>query len=470
MKLQKLIIILLITIISTFIYSQNNNEIWLGKLNNNGINLRLIIVINNIETDSIKAHMESPDQGANNIKVDEIKFSDDSVFLKLKKLSASYKGKRKDNNLTGIWKQGSYVTDLSFYKVDSIPVIRRPQEPKAPFTYEEREITFENKKADIKLSGTLTQPKGKGPFPAVILISGSGPQNRNEEILGHKPFLVIADYLTKNGIAVFRYDDRGIGKSGGVFSTATTLDFATDAEAAFNTLQNVAEIDKNKIGLMGHSEGGMIAPIVAAKNKKISFIVLLAGPGIKITELMKLQIKMVSATDTTQTTAEINENVELSEKIYQVINENADNIIAKEKIKELYKPLFNGKDSLLLKQKGITESSVQAQTFTLLSPWFRYFIAFNPDDYLSKVKCPVLAINGTKDTQVSAIENLEGIKSSLTKSNNKNFTIKLIENKNHLFQTATTGAPSEYNEIEETFAPDVLEIINDWLQKNVVTP
>lgn len=468
MKLLKLITILLIINIPTLVFSQNNNEIWLGKLTSKGINIRLIIVINNIGTDSIKAHMESPDQGANNIKVDEINIADDSVFLKLKKLSASYKGKRIGNILSGVWKQGSYVTDLSFAKVDSIPVIRRPQEPKAPFPYEEREIAFENKKADIKLSGTLTIPKSKGPFPAVILISGSGPQNRNEEILGHKPFLVIADYLTKNGIAVFRYDDRGIGKSGGVFSTATTLDFAKDAEAAFNTLQKVAEIDKNKIGLMGHSEGGMIAPIVAAKNKKVGFIVLLAAPGIKITELMKLQVKMINATDTTQTPAEIKESVELSAKIYQVINENNDNQIAKEKIKELYLPLFMGKDSALLKEKGITESSVQAQTFTLLSPWFRYFIGFNPDVYLSKVKCPVLAINGTKDTQVSAVENLEGIKSSLTKCNN-NYTIKLIENKNHLFQTAKTGAPSEYSEIEETFAPDVLEIINNWLQKNVVT-
>ncbi|MBC7494582.1 MAG: alpha/beta fold hydrolase, partial [Flavobacterium sp.] len=284
---------------------------------------------------------------------------------------------------------------------------------------------------------------------AVILISGSGPQNRNEELLGHKPFLVLADYLTKNGIAVLRFDDRGVGKSGGDFKTATSADFSTDVESAFAYLKTRSEINSNKIGLIGHSEGGIIAPMIAAKNNEINFIVLLAAPSLKGDKLLLLQKeKIESAMNISE--SEIKKGQEIFSKLYKMMQMKHED----ENIKSYLKTNL---------ASAISEDAIDGIVKQLDSNWMQYYINYDPIIALSKVKCPVLALNGENDLQVPFKENLTGIKKAISKAKNPHTQFKSYQKLNHLFQTSVTGSPTEYQNIEETFAPVVLKDISDWI-------
>ena len=338
----------------------------------------------------------------------------------------------------------------------------RPQEPNIPYNYTSEDITFENPKAnDIKLAGTLTLPKNVKQPAVAILISGSGPQNRNEEVFEHKPFLVLADYLTNNGIAVLRYDDRGIASSEGDFKTATSFDFATDVEAAINYLKSRSDIDPNKIGLIGHSEGGLIAPIVVSKNNDVAFIVLLAGSGVDGQEVLQSQsrkiTKMMGATEET-----LDFNHTITSKAYEVIKKEKD----VEKIKKgIETSLSTYKENLGDSPYAayINDAVINQLSGMASNVWLTTFIRTSPEPYLSKTTCPVLAINGSKDVQVLAKLNLVGIESALKQANNKDVTIKELEGLNHLFQTAETGSAQEYAKIEETFSPTALVLIKDWI-------
>jgi alpha-beta hydrolase superfamily lysophospholipase len=318
-----------------------------------------------------------------------------------------------------------------------------------------------NNKFNIQLAGTLTIPAGAGPFKAVILISGSGAQNRNEELLGHKPFLVIADYLSRNGIAVLRYDDRGVGQSQGNYAEATSADLATDAEAAYNFLKNNPKINSREIGLMGHSEGGLIAPIVASSNPGIAFIISLAGPGITGQQIIIRQSQEISRISGISE-EKIRKSTATSKKLYAVLRKEKDNKKAEVKILAIYKEMLKKEKS----SKEDTEKAVNqlkatfgAQTYT----WFRYFIITDPAIFWKKVKCPVLALNGEKDLQVAADENLPAIEKALKSSGNNSVKTIQLPGLNHLFQHCKTGLPSEYSEIEETFSPEALKIIDDWI-------
>jgi hypothetical protein len=307
----------------------------------------------------------------------------------------------------------------------------------------------------------LTIPRGKGPFPAVVLVSGSGAQNRNSEFFNHKPFLVLADFFTKNGIAVLRYDDRGVGKSKGNFSTATTADFAFDAQAAFYFLKNQKKIDEKKVGIIGHSEGGMIAPMVAAADTQVRFVVLLAGPGIRMDQLMLKQTEE-TARLSGLSEVEINISQELNSRFYDILLKEKDNEIARVKIEKIVRDHAASMPSEIAAQ---LINEIPTLTNTMLTPWFRYFIRFNPESYLKQLNCPVLAINGSKDTQVSAIENLAGIRSSVKVSNNKNVYTYIMPGLNHFFQHCEIGSVQEAMQLEETFSLEVMEIIRDWIKK-----
>ena len=338
----------------------------------------------------------------------------------------------------------------------------RPQEPKEPFNYTSEAIIFTNYVADsIKLAGTLTLPKNIKKPPVAILISGSGPQNRDEELMGHKPFLVLSDYLTNHGIAVLRFDDRGVGESKGNFQNATTFDFATDVEAAITYLKSRNDIDKTKIGLVGHSEGGLIAPIIASRNNAVAFIVLLAGPGVNGAKILETQAKKAGELAGTPEVF-LNENQKLASIIYDIIRTHTDENIIKEQItKALNDYKVNNPMSVLAPY--ITPAMIEQQLSILKSDWICTFIRTEPKDYLEKTTCPVLALNGSKDFQVLPDINLEGIKNALEKAGNNDVTVKQLEGLNHLFQTAETGSMQEYNTIEETFSPIALEIIKDWI-------
>ncbi|MGE5458228.1 MAG: alpha/beta hydrolase family protein, partial [Methanococcaceae archaeon] len=318
------------------------------------------------------------------------------------------------------------------------------------------EVVFVNKNAkDIKLAGTLTIPeKVKNP-PAVILISGSGPQDRNEKIFEHEPFFVLADYLTRQGIAVLRYDDRGIAKSEGEFKSATSYDFSTDAEAALEFLRTRTDIDINKIGLIGHSEGGMIAPMVASRNKNTAFIILLAAPGVTIDKLMMKQTEDI-ALGRNIPAEEIQNMLKMNKAVYAAIRGTEDEITTENKLKDVL-----AKNNFAGGNKEASDSFIKS----MLSPWFSYFIRFTPEVYLQKVKCPVLALNGDLDKQVDATMNLEAIREVLKRENNPDFSLQYLHGLNHLFQEAKTGSETEYAFIEQTMSPQVLEAIGSWIHK-----
>lgn len=269
---------------------------WLGSIEFQGKKLQLVIRVISIDKDSVVAFMDSPDQGAKDIKVSKLILRNDSALIKVKSLSASISGliSIKDSSITGVFRQSIFNCPIILKKTDNLPSINRPQEPKPPFPYRITEVSFGNEVENIELSGTLTVPLSNNKVPVVVLVSGSGPQNRDEELLGHKPFWVIADYFSRNGIAVLRYDDRGVGKSKGNFNDATTLSFSNDAEAAVKYLKTLAFIDTNKIGILGHSEGGIIAPMVASRNKNVNFIVMMAGPGLTGEEIVLKQSVLIS--------------------------------------------------------------------------------------------------------------------------------------------------------------------------------
>jgi len=315
------------------------------------------------------------------------------------------------------------------------------------------------------LAGTLTLPQGEGPFPAVVLISGSGQQDRDETIYNHKPFKVIADHLTRNGIAVLRYDDRGTGGSKGKTNNATSLTNADDAEAAVNYLMQRPEINSKKIGLAGHSEGGLIAPIVASRNADIAFIVSLAGPGVKGYDVILRQTAdIMRASGSSET--EINETLTANSQLFKMaIAEPDQRKFAKSAMEWYSKDL----DSKGLSQEERREK-MAAFTQGLVSvnnPWMRYFLETDPAQFWSQVRCPVLALNGEKDLQVSQEMNLPAIKAAMRSGGNRKVKTVMLPGLNHLFQNSETGAPGEYARIEETFSPAALDLITIWIRKTV---
>ena len=462
-------------LLSFSLFSQNHQQIenvkgsWVGKLKVQGIELKLVINISANEKDSIIATFNSPDQGALGIPTSKVILTDDSLIVKVKSIGGVYIGQFNAgfSELKGTWKQSGVSFPLDLIHQDKpIEAKRRPQEPQPPFPYSQKEVVFKNYSAGgIELAGTLTMPKEGGTFPVVVLITGSGPQNRDEELLGHKPFFVLADYLTHHGIAVLRYDDRGVGKSGGKFSLATTHDFATDASAAVDFLKTLPNIDTSKIGLIGHSEGGIIAPIVASERKDIAFIVLMAGPGLPGEKIILAQTALISRASGVDE-KDISETISLDEKAFKILRKNSNIEVSSAKIRKMLTDL----EKKQKREKTDTtkgESTIESQVKSLTSPWFMYFLFFDPMTVLTKVKCPLLAINGEKDMQVPPKENLEAIEKAMIMGGNSKYTIEMIPGVNHLFQTAPTGNPSEYAKIEETMAPFVLDRISGWIIKTL---
>lgn len=460
-------ILIALFLIATF--SAKSQEIigqWYGKLAIQGTELRIVFNISTTEN-GYTSTMDSPDQGAKGIPVKSTNYENGILKIEMPNIKLEYSGELKSGTIAGNLKQNgmSFPMNLSKEAIQKRVAIR-PQEPKKPYPYYSEDITFENKKDNITLAGTLSLPKKEGTFPVVLLISGSGPQNRDEELLGHKPFLVLSDYLTRNGIAVLRYDDRGTALSEGNFKSATSLDFASDVEAGIQYLKTRKEIKNNKIGLIGHSEGGMIAPIIASKSKDVDFIVLLAGTGVTGEEILLLQQELIGRV------SGISEKDLLRSKN---TNKGAFEIVKKatsqeEMIKELtfyFEKIIKETPETEKPKEVKEEEYVKMMVDELSNPWMQFFIKYNPAVSLDKVKCPVLAINGEKDLQVPAKINLEAIKKALDKGKNKKSTVMELPNLNHLFQECKSGSPEEYATIEETFSPKALEVVKNWIQNQV---
>jgi pimeloyl-ACP methyl ester carboxylesterase len=438
---------------------------WNGALKIGGSELRLVFHINQTEN-GYSATMDSPDQGAKGIPVTSVSFENNVLKIAATNLGLSYEGVlENERTIKGSFKQGGYTSPLDLSKGEMEIKAVRPQEPLPPYPYHEEEVVFENTGAGISLSGTLTLPQKEGHFPAVVLITGSGAQNRNEELFDHKPFLVISDYLTRNGIAVLRFDDRGVGASTGNFRTATTYDFSTDVEAGVKYLQTRKEINRQKIGLIGHSEGGIIAPMLAARSKDISFIVLLAGTGIPGDQLLLLQQEL-SAKASGMSEQAWQSLSAVNRKAFDLIIQSTDTARLKSDLTSYLKQVLKGTPDVKPKSQS-EEDFIRLQITLYINPWMQYFLKYNPAVALEKVKCPVLAINGEKDLQVPAKINLEAIQKALVKGGNKKVTVKEIPGLNHLFQECQTGLPTEYATIEQTFSPIALEEVLKWIHTTV---
>ncbi len=466
--MKNLLSIIFLFLISLPGYTQDISGAWNGVLNVQGTQLRIVFNITQTE-DGYSSTMDSPDQGAKGIPVPTTTFVDLNLKFELPALGITYDGKlENDTMFVGDFKQAGLTFPLTLTRSEQKKEeVLRPQEPLKPYPYYTEDVKFGNIKDSIVLGGTLSLPNKEGHFPAVILITGSGPQNRDEELMGHKPFLVLADYLTRNGIAVLRYDDRGIGESTGDISKATSIDFAKDVRAAIDYLKTRKEIDKKEIGLIGHSEGGMIAPIVASESKDVSFIVLMAGPGVQGAKLLVKQQndlgKAYGMSDEDLLKAE-----KTNRNIYDIVLNSDDDMTLKEKLTSYIKQAISESEESGIPKGMNIDDYVDVQVKQLISPWMKYFLRFDPAPVLETVKCPVLAINGSKDMQVDAKENLEAIKDALEKGGNEKFTTKELQGLNHLFQECETGLPSEYSTIEQTFSPIALKIVTDWIVKQTM--
>ncbi|MGB8259345.1 MAG: alpha/beta fold hydrolase [Terracidiphilus sp.] len=425
---------------------------WMGALDVGAMKLRLVFKIANTG-DGLTAQLQSPDQSPAWLPASAATRDGNKLTLEFKPIGATFTGTVAEDaaSIDGTFTQGGNPMPLVMKRVkDEAATERsRPQNPVKPYPYREEEVTYPNPAAGNTLAATLTVPPGKGPFPAVLLIVGSGPHDRDESLMGHKPFLVLADALTRKGIVVLRADKRGIAKSTGNYAQATTADFATDAEAGVAYLRTRPEVDPKRLGLVGHSEGGVIAPIVAAEDKKIAFIVLMAGTGVPGDQILVEQGRLI-------------------EEAAGVPKEKAAQDAQQER--ELLTLAETEKDPAALSKAfhaklagKVPDAQIDAQLKEIASPWFRYFLTYDPATALAKVACPVLVLNGEKDLQVPPAQNLPPIRKALTSGGNKHFEIVEMPGLNHLFQTAKTGSIAEYAEIEETIAPVAIDKMASWI-------
>jgi uncharacterized protein len=432
---------------------------WQGALEVSAFKLRLVLKISKAPDGKLTATVDSLDQSAKDLAVDTITFQDGTLKFEMKALGASYVGtlSKDGTELTGQFTQGG-VLPLDFKRVTDASQLelKRPQTPKKPYPYTEEEVSYENKQDQVKLAATLTLPPGNGPFPAVVLITGSGPQDRNEALLGHQPFLVLADYLTRRGIAVLRADDRGVGGTSKGGPNDTTENFASDALAGVEFLKTRKEINPKQIGLIGHSEGGMAAPMVAAKSDNVAFIVLLAGPGIPGDKLLIKQTGLIASSECEK---EVERSLAESQNLFAIVSQEKDSLVARQKLHDA----ATKRAEAAKKRVDAQLASSETQSYAFATPWFRYFLSYDPRPTLMKVHVPVLAINGGKDLQVPPKEDLDGIEQALKDGGNRDYKVVLLPGLNHLFQTSRTGAPSEYAEIEETIAPIALQTVGDWI-------
>ena len=398
------------------------------------------------------ATLDVPAQGAFDVPVDKTVFQDNHLQLTLSAMGANYSGTLKGETIEGEFTQHGMAFPLNLARGEKEAPKARPQDPQPPFNYRAEEVTFTNKKEGNTLAGTLTIPEGDGPFPALVLVSGSGQQNRDEELMNHRPFWVIADYLSRRGVAVLRYDDRGMGGSTGEVLNATSLDFSYDAEAAFDFLRNRKEINASQVGILGHSEGGIINFMVAERRPEVAFLVSLAGPAVSGIEVLKeQQAAILRAQGMTEEMVQFSGNA--NAQMFDIIEASNDREEADTLLRQL------------LKGWGYNEELTEQTVGQMASPWMYYFLKYDPTDAIVKTNCPALLLNGSKDLQVIASQNLPGYEKIIAEHGKTNLTLRELPDLNHLFQHCETGSPNEYFEIEETISSEVLEMIVGFVKK-----
>lgn len=433
---------------------------WSGAIEAAGQRLEMSIVLKR-EGETWTGSLDVPAQGIRGMPLAELVVEPAKVSFALANVPGDprYEGVIQSDEIIGTFNQSGAEVPLTFKYGLEITKPNRPQEPEPPYPYEAREVSFESLSEGVKLAGTFTVPEGEGPFPAVVLISGSGAQNRDEEVFQHRPFLVLADRLTRAGIAVLRYDDRGVGGSTGDANAANTHDLSMDAEAAVRFLRKQPQVKTDAVGLVGHSEGGIIAPMVAARSEDVSFIVLLAGPGVPGDEVLIRQIREGAIAEGQPPDAAQAASSAIAEMV-ELIKTDADEAAIREAIERLIQlqsqpnaPVPPGTVDMLYKQ--------------FAGAWFKYFLSHDPAEALRKVNVPVLVLQGELDRQVNAEVNTAAIRAAL--AHNPIVRVEVLEGLNHLFQPAKTGGGSEYAQIEITMDESVPPLIAAWV-KQVAAP
>ncbi len=429
---------------------------WQGAIETGNMRMRLQLHVSHDEKGELLAALDSLDQGIQGIPASRVTEKDGDVKFELPVFNAMYTGtlSAAKNEIKGRWNQNENIEELDFVRSDKALELLRPQTPEKPYPYQEEEVTFAAGDGKATLAGTLTLPQGAAPFAAAVLVSGSGPNDRDETIEGHKPFLVIADFLTRKGIAVLRYDQRGIAQSTGNYSNATINDFAQDAQSALTYLKSRKEVDGKRLGIIGHSEGGILASQVATHSNDASWLVLLATPATTGERTLLRQSELIARAGGLGE-EQILRSLEIDRKAYAAVREEKDAGALQKRLESLVAQSGLG--------AAMPPAALQAQLKVMSTPWFRQFLDYDPEPVIEKIKCPVLALNGDRDLQVDASESVPLLRKAYEASGNSDFTVVEIEGVNHLFQKAQSGSPALYGAIEETLAPEVLTSIGNWV-------
>jgi uncharacterized protein len=416
---------------------------------------------------TLAATLDSPDQGAKGILLDEVTLDGATIRIGSRKMKAVFVGKLNANGDTieGTWNQGGREFPLVLNRAVGSTERRRPQTPRPPFSYQVEEVTYPHQTENFHFVATFTFPSAIERIPAVILISGSGAQDRDESIFEHKPFAVLAHHLTNAGMSVLRVDDRGVGGTGTDPNPQddTTSEFASDVHSALAYLRTRKEVDPNRIGLIGHSEGALIGAMVASEDHGIAFLILLAGPGVPGDELLSLQSEKIARASGASETA-ISSLKEMQRKIFSIIRTQTDIDAGKREARGLLLAEYAELNEQERKSFGSADAFVEQHSSVIGIPWFRYFITYDPKAALSQVTCPVLALTGEKDLQVPPEQNLPRIEQLLTQGRSNDVSVMAVPKLNHLLQSANTGLVTEYGEIEETMSMVALNEISEWLR------
>jgi len=446
---------------------------WSGGLDvpGAGVTLRLRFEVTRTD-DGLAATLYSIDQGNAEVAVETVETDGSQLTMTMPSVGASFEGALSEDGeaIEGTFTQMGAPMPLRLERVseeEAEAAARRPQDPEEPLPYPAEEVAYPNPDGGHTIAGAFTRPPGEGPFPAAILISGSGPQDRDEALLGHRPFLVLSDHLTRRGIAVLRFDDRGVGKSTGDFAAATSADFTSDVLAGVEYLLGRDDVDPDRIGLAGHSEGGLIAPMAAVASDDVAYIVLMAGPGVNGERILYAQAELIGRT-AGLSEARVAATRELQAALFAVMKANDDPESSAPEMEALVRAHLEEATPEERVQAGITDSAsferaIATEVRQVNSPWFRYFLVHEPAEFLERVTVPVLAVGGEKDLQVPSEENLGEIEAALKRGGNTRYDIHMLPDHNHLFQHAETGAPSEYATIDETWSVESMEIIADWI-------